>query len=41
MNGLFQMYYYAEKLGLGRDVIDIYIEHKLFNAAEKFCQKLN
>ena len=41
MNGLFKMYYYAEKLGLGRDVIDIYIEHKLRNAAVKFYQKWN
>ena len=32
MHGLFQIYYYAEKLGLGKDLRDIYSEQKLFNA---------
>ena len=39
MNDLFQIYYYADKLGLEKDVRDIHSEHKLFNAAVKFCQK--
>ena len=39
MHGLFQMYYYADKLGLEKDVREIYSEHKLFNADVKFCQK--
>ena len=33
MHGLFQMYYYADKLSLEKDGRDIYSEHKLFNAA--------
>ena len=41
MHGLFQMYYYVDKLSLEKDGRDIYSEHKLFNAAVKFCQKLN
>ena len=41
MHGLFQMYYYADKLSLEKDGRDIYSEHKLFNAAVKFCQKWN
>ena len=41
MRGLFQMHHYAEKLGLEKDVRNIYNEHKLFNAAVKFCQKWN
>ena len=39
MHGLFQMYYYVEKFSLEKDGKDIYSEHKLFNAAVKFCQK--
>ena len=39
MHSLFQMYYYADKLGLEKDVREIYSEHKLFNADVKFCQK--
>ncbi len=41
MHGLFQIYYYADKLGLEKDVRDIYSKHKLFNAAVKYCQKWN
>ena len=41
MHGLFQMYYYADKLGLGENVRDFYSEHKLFNVAVIFCQKWN
>ena len=41
MHCLFEKYYYAEKLGLGKDLRDIYSEHKLFNASVKFCQKWN
>ena len=37
MHGLLQMYYYADKFDLEKDVKDIYCEHKLFNAAVKFC----
>ena len=39
MHSLFQMYYYADKLGLVKDVRAIYSDHNLFNAAVKFCQK--
>ena len=38
---LFQMYCYADKLGLAKDVRDIYGDHKLFDAAVKFCQNWN
>ena len=41
MHSLFQMYYYADKLGLEKDVRNIHSEHELFNAAVKFCQKWN
>ena len=41
MHGLFQMYCYLDKLSLEKDGRDIYSEHKLFNAAVKFCQKWN
>ena len=41
MHGLFHMYYYVNKLSLEKDGKDIYSEHKLFNAAMKFCQKWN
>ena len=41
MHGLFQMYYYVDKLSLEKDGRDIYSEHKLFNVAVKFCQKWN
>ena len=41
MHGLFQMYYYLDKFSLEKDSRDIYSEHKLFNAAVKFCQKWN
>ena len=42
MHGLFQLYYYyVNKLSLEKDGKDIYSEHKLFNAAMKFCQKWN
>ena len=41
MHGLFQMSYYLDKLSLEKDGKDIYSEHKLFNAAVKFCQKWN
>ena len=39
MHGLFQMYYYADKLGLKKDGRDAYREHKFFNSAAKFCEK--
>ena len=39
MHYLFQMCYYADKLGLGKDIRDIHSQHKLFNAAVKFYQK--
>jgi predicted HD phosphohydrolase len=41
MHGPFQMSYYLDKLSLEKDGRDIYSEHKLFNAAVKFCQKWN
>tara|TARA_A200000113_G_scaffold198348_1_gene190416 strand:- start:332 stop:607 length:276 start_codon:yes stop_codon:yes gene_type:complete len=41
MHGLFQMYYYVDKLSLEKDGRDIYREHNLFNATVKFCQKWN
>ena len=41
MHSLFQMHYYADKLGLEKDFRNIYSEHKLFNAAVKFYQKWN
>ena len=39
MHGLFQMYYYADKLGLDKDGRDAYRGHKFFNSALKFCEK--
>ena len=39
MHGLFQMYYYADKLGLKKDFRNIHSEHKSFNLAVDFCQK--
>ena len=41
VHGLFQMYCYVDKLSLEKDGRDIHREHKLFNAAVKFCQKWN
>ena len=41
MHSLFQMNCYLDKFSLEKDGRDIYSEHKLFNAAVKFCQKLN
>ena len=39
IHGLFQMYYYADKLGLDKDGRDAYRGHKFFNSALKFCEK--
>ena len=41
MHGLFLMYYYEDQLSLGKDGRGVYSEHKLLNAAMKFCQKWN
>ena len=38
MHGLFQMYYYADKVGLDKDERERYRGHKWFDAAEKFCR---
>ena len=39
MHGLFQMAYYADKLGLDKDGREAYRDHKWFAAAEQFCEK--
>ena len=39
MHGLFQMVYYADKLGLDKDGRDAYLGHKWFDSAERFCEK--
>ena len=39
MHGLFQTYYYADKLGLDKDGRDAYREHEFFSSAFKFCEK--
>lgn len=39
MHGLFQMYYYADKLGLDKNGRDAYRKHKWFDAAVQFCEK--
>lgn len=39
MHGLFQMVYYADKLGLDKDGRDAYRGHKWFDSAERFCEK--
>lgn len=38
MHGLFQMYYYADKVGLDKNERERYRGHKWFNAAEQFCR---
>ena len=40
MHSPFQMYYYVAKFGLEKDDRDFYSQHKLFNAAVKFGQKM-
>ena len=37
MHGIFQMYYYADKLGLDKNLRDKYNGHKWFKSCEKFC----
>ncbi len=37
MHGVFQMYYYADKLGLNKDARERYRDHIWFEACEKFC----
>lgn len=39
MHGLFQMVYYADKMGLDKDGREAYRGHKWFDAAEQFCEK--
>ena len=36
-HGIFQMVYYADKLGLNKDERERYRGHKWFDSAEKFC----
>ena len=38
MHGLFQMAYYADKLGLNKDERERYRGHKWFESAERFCR---
>jgi len=38
MHGLFQMAYYADKIGLNKDERERYRDHKWFDSAEKFCR---
>ena len=38
MHGVFQMKYYADKLGLNPDERDRYRDHKFFASAERFCR---
>lgn len=38
MHGLFQMYYYADKVGLDKNERERYRGHKWFDAAEQFCR---
>ena len=37
MHGLFQMAYYADKIGLNKDERERYRDHKWFGSCEKFC----
>jgi len=37
-HGIFQMAYYADKLGLDKDARDRYRTHKWFSSAERFCR---
>ena len=36
-HGVFQMYYYADKLGQNKDARESYRDHMWFDACEKFC----
>ena len=38
MHGLFQMAYYADKLGLDKDGREAYRDHKWFEATVRFCE---
>lgn len=38
MHGLFQMAYYADKIGLNKDERDRYKTHKWYDSAERFCR---
>lgn len=38
MHGVFQMYYYADKIGLNKNERDRWRDHHWFDACEKFCR---
>ena len=38
MHGLFQMYYYADKMGLDKNGREAYRDHKWFDATVRFCE---
>lgn len=38
-HGLFQMYYYAEQMGLNKNARDCYRTHEWFDDAVEFCEK--
>ena len=38
MHGVFQMYYYADKIGLNKNDRDRWLGHHWFDACEKFCR---
>ena len=37
-HGVFQMYYFADKLGMDKHARDIWRDHKWFDITEKFCR---
>ena len=39
MHGVFQMYYYADKIGLNKHEREKYLSHKWYHSCKKFCSK--